>query len=167
MIARPTFSLGAVEPYWQRTRLWWVERSQREQLLLGALAAVAIFGFLLVAIVAPLRGARNDALTRMRDAALIEAQVRAGGEGALRVGKMRRGGASAILTDSASAARLTIQRIEPDGANTRVVLADAPFDQVIGWIAEIEQTSRLRAGQVRIERKGAAGLVAATLVFAG
>ena len=78
---------------------------------------------------------------------------------------MRRGTASAIITDSAAAARIVIQRIEPEGGNTRIVLGDAPFDQVLGWIAELEQTSRLRASEATIERKGAPGMVSATLVL--
>lgn len=159
------FDLGRIEPYWQRGRIWWSERSLREQILLGALTAAAIFALLLVAVIAPLRAARAEALADIRDAGLLEARLRAGGPDLARTGRMRRGTASAIITDSAAAARIVIQRIEPEGGNTRIVLGDAPFDQVLGWIAELEQTSRLRASEATIERKGAPGMVSATLVL--
>lgn len=158
---------AALAPAWQRARLWWSERSAREQVLLGALAATGIAALLLVAVVAPLRAVRADARADIRNASLLEARLRTGGAGLGQAGRFREGTGSAIVTDSASAARLTIQRIEPAGTDTRVVLADAPFDQVVRWIAEIEQTSRLRTRQVRIERKAAAGMVSATIVFSG
>ena len=160
-------NLGAVAPYWQRSQIWWTERSLREQLLLGALSATGIFALLLVMVIAPLRAVRADAFADIRSASLLEARLRTGGAGLAPAGRFRSGTGSAIVTDSASAARLAIQRIEPEGNATRVVLADAPFDQVLGWIAEIEQTSKLRTSEVKIERKGAAGIVSATIVFAG
>lgn len=164
---RPNFDLGRIEPYWQRGRIWWSERSLREQVLLGSLLAAGIFALLLVAVIAPLRTARAEALAEIRDAGLLEARLRAGGPDLARTGRMRRGTASAIITDSAAAARIVIQRIEPEGGNTRIVLGDAPFDQVLSWIAELEQTSRLRTSEVTIERKGAPGMVSATLVLTG
>lgn len=160
-------NLAAVERYWQRSRIWWTERSLREQVLLGGLCALGIFALLLIAVIAPLRAVRADALSDIRSASLLEARLRTGGAGLAQAGRFRRGTGSAIVTDSASAARLTIQRIEPEGAATRVVLADAPFDQVLGWIAEIEQTSRLRTSEVKIERRGTAGIVSAVVVFSG
>lgn len=158
--------LGRLDPYWQRSRLWWVERSVREQFLFGALVAAMILAALLLLVVAPLQGERADALSRIRVAALLEARLRAGGASPTPTARMRRGSPSAILTDSASAARLTIVRIEPEGGNTRVVIGDAPFEQVLQWIADLEATSRLRVAQATIERK-APGIVSATLVIAG
>lgn len=155
--------LSRIEPYWQRARVWWSGRSIREQILLGALAALGIFGLLLV-IVAPLRQDRLDALADIRAAGLLEARLRAGGSGATTLGRFRRGTASAIITDSAAAASIAVQQVEPQGSDLRVVLADAPFDAVVSWIAEIEGTSNLRLRSAAIERQGAAGYVSATLV---
>ncbi len=117
-------------------------------------------------VIVPLRDAREDAQARIRDAALLEARLRAGGDltGSFR---FRGASASAIVTDSAAAAALTIERIEPDGASTRVVLGSAPFEQVMRWIAEIEQHSRLRVRKADIERQPAPGLVSATIVLEG
>lgn len=161
------FGLAAIEPYWQRARVWWSERSLREQTLIGALSVVLIFALLLVAVIAPLRSLRAEALADIRSAALLEARLSGGGSDMARAGRFRRGTASAIVTDSAAAAGLTIQRIEPEGAATRVVLADAPFERVLRWIEEVEQTSRLRVTKADVVRKGAPGIVAATLVLGG
>lgn len=160
------FSLAPLEPYWHQTRLWWTERSLREQILLGALAAFAALALLLVAVVVPLRDIRAEARAGIRNAALLEARLRAGGDLA-NAGRVRRGTASAIVTDSAAAASLTIQRIEPEGGNIRVVFTDAAFGLVLTWIADIEQTSRLRVREADIERKAAPGLVSASIVLEG
>ncbi len=103
----------------------------------------------------------------MRNAALLEARLRTAGPDLALQGTVRRGTASAIVTDSAAAAGVAIQRIEPEGGNTRVILNDAPFDQVMKWLAGLEQTSRLRIVDARVERKGAAGLVATTILVTG
>jgi general secretion pathway protein M len=160
------FSLAPIGPYWHRARAWWVERSLREQILLGALAAVGAFALLLVGVVAPLQDIRAQARADIRNAELLEARLRAGGELG-NAGRVRRGSASAIITDSAAAASLTIQRIEPEGGFTRVVLADAPFEQVMKWVLDIEQTSRLRVREADFERKPSPGQVSASLVVEG
>lgn len=160
---RDRFNLSAIEPYWHRVRSWWTERSLREQVLLGGLAAAGILA-LLLAILAPLRQERLDSLADIRAAALLEARLRAGGDIAA-IGKFRSGTASAIVTDSTAAAKITVQQVEPQGADLRVTLADSPFDSVITWIADVESTSNLRLRSAQIERRGAAGFVSATLVL--
>jgi type II secretory pathway component PulM len=46
-------------------------------------------------------------------------------------------------------------------------LGDAPFSQVVTWIADVERNSRLRVQQSQIDRKGAPGVVSASFVFSG
>jgi general secretion pathway protein M len=166
----PSLNLDALEPWRHRSRNWWIERSLREQALIGGLAAVAMFTVMLVGVIAPLRDLRAGAYDELHNAAILEAQLRqgggSGGESSPR-GAIRRGTASAILTDSAAAARLSIQRMEPEGGNTRVELGDAPFSQVVTWIADVERNSRLRVQQSQIDRKGAPGVVSASFVFSG
>ncbi len=160
----------ALQPGWHRCRAWWAQRSVREQVLLGVLAVTAAITLFMLAIITPLRAMRQNAYDELHIAALLDAHLRAGETGSANSASpaaTRHGAPSAILTDSAVAARLTIERIEPEGSNTRIVLGDAPFDQVIGWIANVEQTSRLRVEQAQIERKGGPGIVRATFVVTG
>ncbi len=161
------FSLAPLEPYWGRTRIWWSERSRREQILIGAFLAISILTLLIVAVIAPLHQVREEARADIRNAAILEARLRGAGPDLALAATVRSGTASAILADSAAAASLGIERMEPEGGNTRVVLSDAPFEQVMRWIANIEQTSRLRVREADIERKGAAGIVSASIVVEG
>jgi general secretion pathway protein M len=159
--------MSALHPAWHRSRGWWAIRSTREQVLLGGLAVVAVFTLLLLVVIVPLRGIRQADYETLHTVALLDARLRAGGTNTGPAVTMRHGTPSAILTDSAAAARLSIERIEPEGGNTRVVLGDASFDQVIRWIANVEATSRLRVEQAQIDRKGGPGIVRATFVVTG
>jgi general secretion pathway protein M len=159
--------VSALHPAWHRSRTWWAIRSTREQVLIGGLAAVAIFTLFLLAVIVPLRAIRQADYDNLHTIALLDARLRAGGATIGQSVALRHGTPSAILTDSAAAARLTIERIEPEGGNTRIVLGDASFEQVIHWIAGVEATSRLRVEQAQIDRKGGPGIVRATFVVTG
>lgn len=158
------FNLEAVAPYWHRAYGWWSERSLREQILLGTLVAIGILGLLLIAL-SPIREARQDALSDIRDANLLEARLRNGGGSLARAGEFRRGTPSAIVTNSVAAAQLQVQQMDDQGGAVRVVLADAPFDAVITWAADIEASSNLRVRSAEIVRQGAPGFVSATFVL--
>jgi|GEM_PF-1147152 len=160
-------AMPALHPAWHRSRAWWAIRSTREQVLIGGLAAVAIFTLFLLVVIVPLRAIRQADFDDLHTIALLEARLRAGGTNTGQSATMRHGTPSAILTDSAAAARLSIERIEPEGGNTRVVLGDASFEQVMHWIAGVEATSRLRVDQAQIDRKGGPGIVRATFVVTG
>jgi len=159
--------VSALRPAWHRSRAWWIIRSTREQVLLGGLAVVAIFTLFLLVVIVPLRAIRQADYDNLHTIALLDARLRAGGTSVGNAVTMRHGTPSAILTDSAAAARLPIERIEPEGGNTRVVLGDASFEQVVRWIASVEATSRLRVEQAQIDRKGGPGIVRATFVVTG
>ncbi len=146
-------------------RAWWTLRSPREQALLAVLGLLALATLLVLGVIAPLRAIRQADYRELHTLSLLEARLKSSPTGAAVA--MRTGTASAILTESAAAAHLPIERIEPEGAQTRVVTGDAPFDQVIHWIADIEATSRLRVDQAQIERKGGPGIVRATFVVIG
>lgn len=157
----PRVELGALEPYWLRMRDWWSERSLREQLLLGGLAIVAIFALLLL-VLAPLRDERADAMADIRAADLIEARLLSGaGMGA----QFRSGEPSAIVAEIAAARRITVEQTQAAGSDIRVVLAPAPFDAVLNWIAEVEATSNLRVRDLSLQGQGATGYVSATVVL--
>lgn len=159
------FNSSALENALRRAGDWWNGRSERERLMLGALLATALVALLLVAVIAPLRAIRADALANIHNASLLEARFRAGMPGS--ASKVRRGSAQAIVTESAAAAEIPVQSVTPEGGDTRVVLGDAPFEQVLRWIADIEQTSRLRVIEANIERKGAPGVVGASVLLTG
>ena len=160
--------LGALAPYWHRTRDWWNDLSPRERVLLTVLAVVG--GIALILLIAlPMREARQDALDTIRHADLIEARLRSGGGGGGAVnsaGPMRTGTPSAIVANSIAAAQLQVGQVAAEGNGVRVTLKDAPFDGVMLWVADVEATSNLRVRSADIRRQAAPGIVTASFVLA-
>ncbi len=163
MIGR-SVDLGALAPYWQTTRDWWGTRSDRERVLLTILAAIASVA-LLLAILLPLREARQDARETIRNADLIEAHLRSGNGALARSGPMRTGTPSAIVTNSLAAAQLQVGRVAAEGDAVRLTLENAPFDAVMIWVADVETTSNLRVRDVDITGQPAPGTVSASIVL--
>ncbi|MGX7897041.1 type II secretion system protein GspM [Tsuneonella sp. HG222] len=163
MTLRDRFEIDRLEPYWRNVTVWWSGRSLREQILLGALAAIAIFALLLL-LLSPVRDARDDALADIHGAALLEARLRQGGD-ATSFARVRTGAGVAIITESAATAQLTLTQIGDQGGNVQVKFADAAFDKVVNLIADVERTSSLRLRDADITGQGATGLVTADLVF--
>jgi general secretion pathway protein M len=162
--------LASLAPWWDqgmdRGTAWWAERSRREQVLLGALAAIGILALLLVAVVRPLEAARARAAADIRTYDMLAMRLRAAGPG---IGAAaRRGSPSAIVAASAGATGVTVNRVEPEGGRLTVVLGDAPFDSVLRFVADLERTSALRVAEARLEQSNSGpGLVTARLVLAG
>jgi general secretion pathway protein M len=146
-------------------RDWWQARSSREQILLGLLALLALAALLLVAVVRPLEAARARAAADIRTYDMLAMRLRATGPG-LAVG-MHRGPAAQIVSQTAAANGLTVQRVEPENGRLRVVFADAPFEAVLRWVSEVERTSALRISEAQIERSAQGNGVSAQFLLAG
>lgn len=159
--------LASLEPWWDRGTAWWSGRSQREQVLLGALAGLGILALLLIAVVRPLETARAQAAADIRTYEMLALRVRAAGPG-LGVASARKGAPSAVVAASAATASVNVERVEPEGGRLTVVLAPAPFDNVLRFVADLEQTSALRIGEAKIEAgPNADGTVNAQFVVIG
>jgi general secretion pathway protein M len=157
---------GSLEPFWDKGTAWWSDRSQREQRLLGALAAIGIIALLLVAVVKPLEAARARATADIRTYDMLAMRLRAAGPGL--GAAARRGPPATVVAASAGATGVNVQRVEPEGGRLTVVLADAPFDAVLRFVADLERTSALRVAEARIEQSNnGPGLVTARFVMAG
>jgi general secretion pathway protein M len=157
--------IARLEPYWARGAGWWNERSQREQILLGALAALVMAALLLVLVIRPLEAARTRAAANIRTYEMLATRLRAGGPGP--VTATRKGTPSQIISDIATAGGLNVQRIEPEGGRLRVVFADASFEAVLHWVSDVERTSPLRISEAQIERSASGSGVAAQFLLAG
>ncbi len=142
---------------------WWRDRTAREQILLGVLAALALAALLLMLVVRPLAAARARAMADIRTYDMLAMRLRTAGSGVT----MRNGPPAQIVAQIAAANGLTVQRVEPENGRLRVVFADAPFAAVVRWVAELERTSRLRIGEAQIERSGQGIGVSAQFLLAG
>lgn len=72
---------------------------------------------------------------------------------------------STRLTRSAEAAGVTLARIEPQGAGLTAIVTSAPFDDIIAWIAAMEDTERMRLTEIELDRRPELGVVSARLTM--
>lgn len=69
------------------------------------------------------------------------------------------------ITDSAARAQVLVRRLEPEGALVRVTLDDAPYDDVIKWIAAMETDAEIALVAIEMDRRTAPGIVVARLTL--
>jgi general secretion pathway protein M len=149
----------------ERASDWWADRSSREQMLLGVLAALAMTALLLIAVVRPLEATRARAAADIRTYDMLAMRLRAAGPG-LAIAT-HKGSPSQIVSQIAATSGLTVQRVEPENGKLRVVFADAPFEAVLRWVSEVERTSALRISEAQIERSSQGNGVSAQFLLAG
>ena len=145
---------------------WWAARTPRERGLLGALAVAALAWALVTLVAQPLLAARADARADIlrSDAALARlAALPAPGTAAAPVARASTDPVPAILTRTATGFDLAIERIEPEAEGARLVLEDAEFARVLGWIEALERVHGLRLDALEMQRRPEPGVVAARL----
>ncbi|HVG49602.1 MAG TPA: type II secretion system protein GspM [Rubellimicrobium sp.] len=72
---------------------------------------------------------------------------------------------AARVTQSAEAEGLELRRIEPEGERLRVAVEDAPFAQVMLWIADLEAERDVTLSAIELDRRIAPGTVSARLLL--
>ncbi|KIN74989.1 general secretion pathway protein M [Sulfitobacter noctilucae] len=63
------------------------------------------------------------------------------------------------ITRSGEAAGIALARLDPEGRRLRVTVAEAPYADLIGWIATLEAESGVRALSVEMSRLTGPGMV--------
>jgi general secretion pathway protein M len=145
----------------------WIDaRTPRERWLLAALAGVAAIALYATLVWRPIDAARRAALADIDRYGRIAAQLRVAGPNVARMAAARAGTPSTTITESAAKAGLTIQRIEPQGANIGVTLDAAGFDALVGWLAGLERDAGMRVIDVKLERRPDPGIVSAHVTLA-
>lgn len=144
----------------------WRGLSQREQWLVGTAGVLLAFAILIFGVVQPLQASRAQSLADIRTYDTLMARVRAAGTLGAPSVPQRPGPAVSIVTQSAAQYSVTVQaEAVPGGA--RATVADAPYDAVVNWLADIARTSALVATRVEIRRTATPGRVAVTAEFQG
>jgi type II secretory pathway component PulM len=69
------------------------------------------------------------------------------------------------VTQSAEAAGLELRRIEPEGERLRVAVKDAPFTDLVLWIADLEAERNVTLSAIELDRRIAPGTVTARLLL--
>lgn len=145
----------------------WTRRTPRERALVGALALSALSYGLVVGVAQPLLAMRAEARVAIArsDAALARlGMLPSPGEGgAAPAVPVSAGPVPAVLTETAPEFGLAIQRIEPEAEGARLVLEDAEFARVLGWIEALERIHGLRLDALEMQRRPEPGVVSARL----
>jgi general secretion pathway protein M len=155
--------LSAIEAWLLRAELWWSGLTRRERWLVGTLGGLLAALILIFGIIKPLQAARAEALADIRTYETLTARVRAAGVlvPASARPAMRAEPPLEAVQGIAREAGLTAN-VTPDLTAT---VAEAPYEAVVGWIANVERTTPLRARRVELRRGGGPGRVLATVVF--
>jgi general secretion pathway protein M len=155
----------AVESAIARFDAWWNDRSPRERLMLGGLAALFAILILVFGMIGPLQNARAKALADIRTYETINARLRAAGPlGARPVGPARTGAPAQVLSVSAATFGLS-PRVEDAPGGVRATLTDVPYDSLVSWLGDLGATAKLRVRRVSLQRGASAGHVNATIGF--
>lgn len=146
---------------------WWSGLSSRERWLVGSLGVILGALALVFGIVKPLQAARAEALADIRTYETLTARVRAAGVLTPQATRpqMRAGTPIEAARSAAGDAGITAN-VTPGGAGATAQIAEAPYEAVVGWIADVERTTPLRARRVELRKDGAAGRVSASVEFA-
>jgi len=167
-LQRPAWlSLAALTPVRSGLARWIEGRSPRERWLFAGLAAVVVVAAYVTLVWQPIAAARVKAIGDIARYDALAVRLRNAGPDVARIAANRASAPSTIVTESASRAGLTIQRIEPQGANIDVTLEGAGFDNLILWLAALEHDAGLRAVSVKLERRPDPGIVDAQITLAG
>lgn len=142
------------------------DRTRRERLLLGTMAAVAALALVYLAVWQPLQQARSGFQAAIARQDALTARIAALGTDtapAPVVGDPRP--PAVIVSESAAAASLAIRRLEPAEDRVRVVLEDADFGAVLAWIDTLDRDTGLQVAEIDITRRPEPGVVSTTLML--
>lgn len=142
------------------------DRTPRERLLLGVMAAVGALALVWVSVWQPLQTARSgyEAAIARQDALTARIAMLGAGAAPAPVAADPRAPA-VIVSDTAAAASLAIRRLEPADDRVRVVLEDADFGAVLAWIDQIDRDTGLTVADIDITRRPEPGMVSTTLTL--
>lgn len=144
-------------------RAWLNQRSARERLLLYVLAILGVIYLVYSLVLTPVAAARQSALADIESYEIIMARLDAAGPVAESRGPVSTLPPSQAIAASAAEAGLDIRRLEPQGAETSVMLDQVSFDRMVVWINMLEQQHGLVLVGADITRRPEPGTVNASL----
>lgn len=145
---------------------WWSGLTQRERVLLSVLGLLLAGAVLVYGVVKPLQSARAEAVADIRTYETLTARIRAASTLTTARTQRRQGPPAQVVSASASGFGLVVApQLVPGGV--RVSVADASYDSLMAWLADLSATSDLRVRGLTIQRRPAAGRVSASVEFVG
>ena len=151
-------------------REWFATLNQREQLSFVVMGVVVALWVLYMFAWSPL--AERRASLAMQNTAVAESLNRVDAMvselTALRASgganQNRRRNLTSLISQSTRALELPVSRLQPNSrGEIQVRLENAPFDDILGWLYQMEYSEGLLVHEVSITQSGAVGRVNATV----
>ena len=151
---------------------WFAQLNQREQMSLLLLSLALALYLLYMLVWSPLDARREQLL--LQNTAIAESQVRVNAM-VSQLLQLREGGAKAgtqrnltsMINESTSRMQLPVIRLQPNSrGEIQVRVENAPFDDVIKWLHEMESGEGLLVREVSLTQANAAGRVNITVRIA-
>lgn len=143
---------------------WWSGLSRREQWLVGGLGGLLALVVLVYGVIKPLQAARADAIADIRTYETLTARIRAAGT-LTTAQPARRQGPPAQVASSAATTFGLVAAPEAIPGGVRVTLADASYDSLMAWLADLGASSDLRVRRISIQQRPTPGRVSASVDF--
>lgn len=156
--------MPALEAALIRFDSWWGTLSRRERVLVSVMATLLAAVVLIYGVIKPIQSARAAAIADILTYETLNARILAAGTLTRTPMPRRQGAPLQIVTDSAAAMGLSVVP-EATATGVRATIADASYDTLMAWLADLAATSDLRAGRVAIQRGKSAGRVSAVIEF--
>ena len=158
---RRPLTLANASPAMAAAVTWTRERSRREQVLIAFFGGFLLLTLFWFAILRPLLGVREDAITRI--AAYESIQTRVANAGTMTPGMaLPDGPLESVIVIQSAPFGVTPSNIVVEGDGVVVTLTGARYDSVIPWLASLEG-SGLVIGELRMTRAAAEGTIDATM----
>ena len=143
---------------------WWSGLSRREQILVAVLGGLLGFAVLVFGVIKPLQAARADALADIRTYETLSARIRAAGTLTATRAPRRQGPPAQVVSNAAASFGLVVAP-EAIPGGVRVMIADASYDSLMAWLADLGASSDLRVRRVAIQRRPSPGRISANVDF--
>lgn len=143
---------------------WWDGLSPRERILVAVLGTLLASAVLVFGVIKPLQSARAAALADIRTYETLTARVRAAGTLTATRTPRRQGAPAQVASNSATSFGL-VAAPEAIPGGIRVTVADASYDTLLAWLADLGASSDLRVRRISIQRRPTAGRVSASVDF--
>ncbi len=143
---------------------WWGGLSRREQVMVAGLGVLLGAAILVFGVIKPLQAARADALADIRTYETLSARVRAAGTLTATRAPRRQGPPAQVVSSAATSFGLAVAP-ETIPGGVRVTIADASYDSLLAWLADISGSSDLRVRRLSIQRRPSPGRVSASVDF--
>jgi general secretion pathway protein M len=154
--------MPALDAALARFDAWWGTLSPRERVLVTIAGVLLALVVLVFGVVKPLQSARAQAIADIRTYETLTARVRAAGTLGTTPAPRRQGAPLQVATASAQAMGLAVTP-EAIAGGVRVTVADATYESLMAWLADLSATSDLRVRRLDIQRRPSPGRVSATV----